>query len=525
MKFYVLDVNIILDNFDTLRRNKYPASVEVYNYLKTRGLGCISSASLDNIKFLKIRDLILEKGYTKTDAEMIVRHMLKDLATNFKIIKTPSYVNIEDGDIEDAQIIATAKAIGGKVITRDEGILRKYGDFSISPDKFLKEVDKKPSIPMLDLTLQTFSIYEQIESSIDKVIQKSNFILGEEVTLLEKKIAEYIGTKYAIGVSSGTDALVLSLRALAIQGKNQEYWDRDDFVITTPFTFTATGDAILRSGATPLFVDIELESYTINPELIKKVLDKYGSKVKGIVPVHLYGHPCNMDEIMDIAREYNLFVVEDCAQSFSTKWDGKMTGSFGDVGCFSFFPSKNLGGFGDGGMITTNNEEVAEVIRMLLKHGGKDKYNVDHIGYNARLDTIQAAVLLAKMQYIDEFTERRRKIASIYNEELKDLNWLKTPYEHPKAYHVYHQYTIRLTGKDRNQLQRYLKENGIDSMVYYPVPLHKMKVFINNGMEIFESLENSELASKSVLSLPIEPLMEEREVDIIVETIKQIKED
>ncbi len=219
MKFYVLDVNIILDNFDTLRRNKYPASVEVYNYLKTRGLGCISSASLDNIKFLKIRDLILEKGYTKTDAEMIVRHMLKDLATNFKIIKTPSYVNIEDGDIEDAQIIATAKAIGGKVITRDEGILRKYGDFSISPDKFLKEVDKKPSIPMLDLTLQTFSIYEQIESSIDKVIQKSNFILGEEVTLLEKKIAEYIGTKYAIGVSSGTDALVLSLRALAIQGK------------------------------------------------------------------------------------------------------------------------------------------------------------------------------------------------------------------------------------------------------------------------------------------------------------------
>ncbi len=296
-------------------------------------------------------------------------------------------------------------------------------------------------------------------------------------------------------------------------------------MITTPFTFTATGDAILRSGATPLFVDIELESYTINPELIKKVLDKYGSKVKGIVPVHLYGHPCNMDEIMDIAREYNLFVVEDCAQSFSTKWDGKMTGSFGDVGCFSFFPSKNLGGFGDGGMITTNNEEVAEVIRMLLKHGGKDKYNVDHIGYNARLDTIQAAVLLAKMQYIDEFTERRRKIASIYNEELKDLNWLKTPYEHPKAYHVYHQYTIRLTGKDRNQLQRYLKENGIDSMVYYPVPLHKMKVFINNGMEIFESLENSELASKSVLSLPIEPLMEEREVDIIVETIKQIKED
>ncbi|GLI52408.1 DegT/DnrJ/EryC1/StrS family aminotransferase [Thermodesulfovibrio yellowstonii] len=521
MRFYVLDVNVILDNFDTLRRNKYPASVEVYNYLKTRGLGCISSASLDNIKFLKIRDLILEKGYTKKDAEMIVKHMLKDLATNFKIIKTPSYVNIEDGDIEDAQIIATAKAIGGKVITRDEGILRKYGDFSISPEEFLKEVNKKPSIPMLDLTLQTFSIYEQIESSIDKVIQKSNFILGEEVTLLEKKVAEYIGTKYAIGVSSGTDALVLSLRALSIQIKNQEYWDRDDLVITTPFTFTATGDAILRSGATPLFVDIELESYTINPELIKKVLDKYGSKVKGIVPVHLYGHPCNMDEIMDVAREYNLFVVEDCAQSFGAKWDEKMTGSFGDAGCFSFFPSKNLGGFGDGGMITTNDEEIAELVRMLLKHGGKDKYNVDHIGYNARLDTIQAAVLLAKMQYIDEFTERRRKIASIYNEELKDLNWLKTPYEHPKAYHVYHQYTIRLTEKDRNQLQKYLKENGISSMVYYPVPLHKMKVFVNNGMEIFESLENSELASKSVLSLPIEPLMEGDKVKVVIKKVAE----
>ena len=269
-----------------------------------------------------------------------------------------------------------------------------------------------------------------------------------------------------------------------------------------------------------MFVDIDLDTYNINPELIEKAVKKYGKRVKGIVPVHLYGQPCNMDEIIKIAKENDLFIVEDCAQSFGAKWDGKQTGSFGDTGCFSFFPSKNLGGFGDGGMITTNDEELYELILMLRKHGGKDKYNVDHIGYNARLDTIQAAVLLAKKDYIDEFTKRRRKIAQIYNENLKDIDWIEIPKNSDKAYHVYHQYTIRLKGKNRNKIQQKLKEKGIQTMVYYPVPLHKMKVFQNNGMEVFEDLKNSELASEMVLSLPIEPLLEEYNLKEISSIIK-----
>jgi dTDP-4-amino-4,6-dideoxygalactose transaminase len=353
------------------------------------------------------------------------------------------------------------------------------------------------------LTAETIYQYENIEKNIDEVIKKSNFILGDEVKQLEEKIAKYIGTKYAVGVSSGTDALVLSLRALVIQRKKQEYWDREDLIITTPFTFTATGDAILRAGATPLFVDIDLDTYNINPELVEKAVKKYGKRVKGIVPVHLYGQPVNMDEIMDIAKEYDLFVVEDCAQSFGAKWNGKQTGSFGDTGCFSFFPSKNLGGFGDGGMITTDNEELYEIITMLRKHGGKDKYNVDHIGYNARLDTIQAAVLLAKLNYIDEFTERRRNIAKFYTENLKNITWLKTPYVEDKAYHVFHQYTIRIMDKNRAEIQQKLKEKGIQTMVYYPIPLHKMRVFKNNRMEIFGDLKNSEIVSQTVLSLPL----------------------
>jgi len=437
------------------------------------------------------------------------KNSLKQLLRNFQTSKTPSYIDIEGYDnIENALLAASAKAVEAYLITENPELLNKIKNIALAPHESIKKLEfyrKTRNIPLLDLKHQIYKLYPDIEIAIDKVIAKANFILGDEVKVLEDAIANYIGTKYAVGVSSGTDALVLSLRALAIQRKNQEYWDKDDLIITTPFTFTATGDAILRAGATPLFVDIDLDTYNINPEFIEKAVKKYGKRVKGILPVHLYGQPCNMDEIMRIANEYDLFVVEDCAQSFGAKWDGKQTGSFGDTGCFSFFPSKNLGGFGDGGMITTDDEQLYEIITMLRKHGGKDKYNVDHIGYNARLDTLQAAILLAKMKYIDSFIKKRREIAKIYNEKLKNIKWIEMPKTLERAFHVYNQYTIRIKDKDRKELQKKLKEKGIHTMIYYPVPLHKMKVFKNARMEVFGSLKNSELASEKVLSLPIEP--------------------
>jgi dTDP-4-amino-4,6-dideoxygalactose transaminase len=379
-------------------------------------------------------------------------------------------------------------------------------------------------IPMLDLKLEYDYMREDIDAAIKRCLEHQKWILGPEVRELEDKSAGYLGVKHCIGVSSGTEALVLSLRALAIKLKGQEYFDGTDEIITTPFTFTATGDAVLRAGATPVFVDINPQTYNIDPQKISDYLVSNASGVVGILPVHLYGQSCNMDEIMEITKKYNLFVVEDVAQAFGGSWNGEKLGSIGDTGCFSFFPSKNLGGFGDGGMVSTNDDEIAELVRMLLKHGGKDKYNVDHIGYNARLDTLQAAIILAKFKYVDGFNERRRKIAEIYTKELSGMADLTLPINHhplpiTECYHVYHQYTVRTSKRD--ELQAYLHEKGISSMVYYPVPLHKMKVF-SGRCKLTGEIVEVEKAVKEILSLPIEPLFTEEEISHVCKTIREV---
>ncbi|MFH1127765.1 MAG: DegT/DnrJ/EryC1/StrS family aminotransferase, partial [archaeon] len=238
-----------------------------------------------------------------------------------------------------------------------------------------------------------------------------------------------------------------------------------------------------------------------------------------ILPVHLYGQSCNMDEIMDIADQHKLFVIEDVAQAFGSAWKDKKLGSIGSTGSFSFFPSKNLGGFGDAGMVSTNDDKIANLVRMLIKHGGKDKYNVDHIGYNARLDTLQAAIIAAKLKYVDEFNERRRKIAGFYDNALRNLKDISPPMSLPAAHHVYHQYTIRIKNGKRDDLQRFLNDQNIGSMVYYPVPLHKMRVF-NERHKSFLPLNESEKTVQEVLSLPIEPLMKDKDLMGVVKAIK-----
>ncbi len=378
-------------------------------------------------------------------------------------------------------------------------------------------------IPMLDLKQEYEYMKEGIDLAIKRCLEHQKWILGPEVKELEDAIARYVGVKHGIGVSSGTEALVLSLRALAIKVKGEEYFSKEDEIITTPFTFTATGDAILRAGATPVFIDINPNTYNINHEKIREYLTK-SSRVVGIIPVHLYGQACEMQEIMGFAKEYNLFVVEDVAQAFGGIWKDRKLGSIGTTGTFSFFPSKNLGGFGDGGMISTNDDKLAELIRMLLKHGGKDKYNVDHIGYNARLDTIQAAVLLSKIKYMDEFNGRRRHIAEIYTRELSGIDGLTLPFSNtqPADGNVFHQYTVRTSSRDK--LQRYLRERGISTMLYYPFPLHKMKVF-DRRAKISGQLTDAERAAVEVLSLPIEPLQKVEDTKYVVESIKQFFRD
>ncbi|MBI4682161.1 MAG: DegT/DnrJ/EryC1/StrS family aminotransferase [Nitrospirae bacterium] len=376
-------------------------------------------------------------------------------------------------------------------------------------------------IPMLDLKREYEYMKKDIDDAIKQCLEHQKWILGPEVKELENKIAGYLGVKHCIGSSSGTESLVLSLRALAIKIKGQEFFDNNDEILTTSFTFTATGDAVLRSGAMPVFLDIDPETYNIDTNKIKEYLEQSPkARVVGILPVHLYGQACNMEEIMKIAGKYNLFVVEDVAQAFGGMWKDKKLGSIGNTGAFSFFPSKNLGGFGDGGVVSTDDDKIAELARMLLKHGGRDKYNVDHIGYNARIDTLQAAIVLSKLKYIDEFNDKRRKIADIYTQGLKNVEGIVLSKSLPEAYHVQHQYTIRILDNKRDELQVKLKDQGISSMVYYPYPLHKMKVFGNGRSKIYGSLENAEIATQSVLSLPMEPLQSYDETSYVIDCIK-----
>jgi len=396
-------------------------------------------------------------------------------------------------------------------------------------------------IPMLDLKGEYEYMKAGIDAAVRRCLDHQQWILGPEVKELEGKIADYIGVKHCIGSSSGTDALVLALRALAIKTTGRQYFDRSALIITTPFTFTATGDAILRSGATPVFIDIDPGSFNIDPVRITEFLEKnaeiesMGNRVAGILPVHLYGRACRMDQIGAIAAQYGLFVVEDVAQAFGASWNEKRLGAIGDTGAFSFFPSKNLGGFGDGGMVSTNDDEVADLVRMLLKHGGKDKYNVEYTGYNARLDTLQAAILLAKLPYLDEFNSRRRHIAGLYADGLEGINGLvlpETPNIPPVASdglnpsptamgsHVYHQFTLRVLNGKRDELQKYLKNEGVDSMVYYPVPLHKMKVFQGTG-KVSGGLAEAERGAQEVLSLPIEPLYSPEHVHYVVNCVRR----
>ncbi|TAN42057.1 MAG: DegT/DnrJ/EryC1/StrS family aminotransferase [Nitrospirae bacterium] len=376
------------------------------------------------------------------------------------------------------------------------------------------------AVPMLDLQAEYEYMKGDIDAAILRCLTHQKWILGPEVDELENKIAKYIGVQHAVGTSSGTEALVLALRALSIKLKGQDFFDKTAEIITTPFTFTATGDAILRAGAKPVFVDIDPATYNIDASKINEYLKTNHSNVVGIVPVHLYGQSCNMDAIQEIAQEYNLFVVEDAAQAFGGMWKGKKLGSIGTLGAFSFFPSKNLGGFGDAGMVSTDDEELASIVRMLIKHGGKDKYNVDYIGYNARLDTFQAAVIDAKFRYLDEFNEKRRVIAGLYASGLKGLKGISLPETLSDVYHVYNQYTIGVTEGKRDELQGYLSENGIASMVYYPFPLHKMKVFKSGRSKVYDELVHAEQAAQMVLNLPIGPLQQREVTDYVIESVK-----
>jgi len=366
---------------------------------------------------------------------------------------------------------------------------------------------QKMQIPVLDLKAQYASIRDEIAKAIQKTLDEQNFILGQEVQELEKAIALYCGTRYAVGVASGTDALFLSLKALGIGA--------GDEVITSPFTFIATGGAIQNSGAKTVFADIDIKTYTIDPASIRK---KISRKTKAIMPVHLYGLCAEMDEINEIARENGLKVIEDNAQAIGATYKGKVSGSMGDTGGISFFPGKNLGAYGDAGAVITNDEATAKLIRKLRVHGSSSKYVHDVIGYNSRLDNLQAAILLVKLKYLDGWAKARQENAAYYNSRLKGLP-VTTPFVPGYCAHVYHQYTIRVPGK-RDELMKFLNDNGIEARVYYPMPLHLQECFASLGYKAGDFPE-SEKAMAQALSVPVYPELDTEQKEYVVSKIKE----
>ncbi len=360
-------------------------------------------------------------------------------------------------------------------------------------------------IPMVDLKNQYQRLKAEIDAELAGVLESTHFILGPNVQAFEQEAAEYLGVKHAIGCASGTDALHLALRAAGI-GPGDE-------VITPAFTFIATAEAIRYVGATPVFVDIRPDTFNLDADQVAAAISE---RTRALLPVHLFGQPADMPALMALAEKHDLKVIEDCAQSFGADIDGRMTGGIGLAGCHSFFPSKNLGAYGDGGMVTTNDDALAEHLRSLRNHGSKVRYHHDEIGYNSRLDEMQAAILRVKLRHIDEFNQGRRRAAHAYSEALKDV--VTPPVEDGLGTHVYHQYT--LLSERRDDIQKALQAADIACAIYYPIPLHQQKVFADECAGL--SLPVTEDVSRRCLSLPIFPELADAQIETIVSTIHQV---
>lgn len=389
------------------------------------------------------------------------------------------------------------------------------------------------NISLIDLKRQYENIKEETNKEVLSVLENAQYIMGENVKEFEREFSNYIGVKNAISVGNGTDALILALKALGI-GEGDE-------VITTAYTFFATAEAIAYVGATPVFVDVDLDTYNIDPSLIE---EKISSKTKAILAVHIFGNPCKMDDINAIARKHDLYVIEDAAQAIGCKYKGNMIGTLSDIACFSFFPTKNLGCAGDGGMLATNDDELATILRALKVHGsgenGLRAYNIINgieeevevdesadntvynplkyynylIGQNSRLDEIQAAILRIKLRHLEKWTENRIENAKKYNEKLKDV--LVTPKKEEDSRHVYHLYIVQ--SENREKMVDYLKEKGIATGVYYPVPMHLQKVFKPLGYKP-EDCPNADYLSKRTFALPMFPELRDDEIEYIAKCI------
>jgi len=368
--------------------------------------------------------------------------------------------------------------------------------------------ERTGTMPVIDLRAQYRALRKEIIDAIAQVLEDQHFILGPNVAALERQIVSFCKSGFAVGVASGTDALILALRAAGVKP--------GDEVIVPAFTFIATADAVSILGATPVFADIDPATFNMD---VKHAETLVTERTVAIIPVHLYGQPADMDQVLALAQRRSLLVIEDCAQALGASWKGTPVGSIGDYGCLSFFPTKNLGAYGDGGMVMTQDKETGDLLRMLRAHGSKKKYHSDVLGMNSRLDELQAAILRVKLPYLTAWNTARRNIAAMYRETLSHLEEIVLPSETPDSVHVYHQFTIRTPMRDH--VRQALLEKGIESVVYYPIPLHLQNLYRKTGCKKGD-LPAAESAAEQVLSLPMFPEMTPTDVAYIAKCLEQI---
>ena len=507
----LLDNNIIIDNLLGSRSNLFPVSKKVYEILFDNEIyqGYISSSSLDNIEYILFSELKKTINLSNKQINAVVHAAIKDLLTKVKLAKTPSYIDIDYDDIEGSQIIASAKAIDAKVITRDTGMIKKYPDIAMHADVFLKQHDKSSTnIPFLDLKATQQELSTELEQGFDRVLNSGWYILGPEVEAFEAEYAEYCEAKHCVGVANGLDALHLALLALDVQP--------GDEVIVPSNTYIATWLAVSQCGAIPVPVEPDPQTYNIDPAKIETAIT---ARTKVILPVHLYGQPVDMDPILAIAKKHGLRVLEDGAQAHGARYKGKRLGAHGDVVAWSFYPGKNLGAYGDGGAITTNDPEIADRINVLRNYGSRVKYVNEVRGFNSRLDPLQAAALRVKLKVLDEWNIRRTNIAACYSNELINTGLL-LPFVSEWAEPAWHLYVIQ--HPQRDALQKQLSVAGIGSLIHYPIPPHLQAAYKELGFgqgyfPIAEQIHNN------VLSLPIGPHLEPKSVNSVIKTLEVIE--
>ena len=492
---FVIDVNILLDFL--LEREGYEISSKIIEYLVKNKNGYISASSIPIIYFMisKYRKDLLP--------------VLPKILNYLNVWKVPSYINwnhpLAQRDIEDYLIHLTAESLDAFVITRDAEFL-SFSDRAISVEEFFKKVleeKKNLKIPFLDLPKQNLQVFSRVEKNLDDIIVHSKFICAKYVKEFEEKFAEYLGAKFCIGVNSGTSALIVALMAIGLKP--------GDEVIMPVNTFIATAEAVSILGGRPVFVDIHPEYYTID---VTQIENKITKRTKAIIPVHLYGQCADMDPIIEIAKKYNLWIIEDACQAHGAEYKGRKAGTIGHIGCFSFYPGKNLGSWGEAGACVTNDEELADKMYKIRNHGGIKKYQHEILGGNFRMEEFQGAVLNEKLKYLDEWNKKRKEIAQIYKKEFNELEnrgILKLPQEAPYNKHIYYLFVIQI--KNRNEIFQKLKKVGIEVGIHYPTPLHLLKAykFLNYRKTQFPIAEKIQ---EKILSLPIyESIIKE---DIII---------